>query len=133
MDTAHKQTLVVIIDDSPTVCKILEICLRREGYQAVSYLHPVQALQALFRGEVARPDLLFVDLALPQMDGYTVMRHLRARQEFKTIPIIAISSRDGVLDRLMARLAGANDYVIKPFKTQQIIELVQKYSSPATN
>ena len=70
MDTTPKQTLVVIIDDSPTICKILETCLQREGHQAVSYLNPVQALQALLRGEVARPDVLFVDLVLPQMDGY---------------------------------------------------------------
>src|SRR5205823_4492364 len=54
MDTAPKQTLVVIIDDSPTICKILETCLRREGHQAVSYSDPIQALQALFQGEVAR-------------------------------------------------------------------------------
>ena len=129
MDTAHKQTLVVIIDDSPTTCKILETCLRREGHQAISYLNPVQALQALLRGEIARPDVLFVDMVLPQMDGYEVIKRLRAKPEFKAIPIVAISGRDSVVDRLKARLAGANDYVTKPFKTQHIVALVQKYSS----
>lgn len=129
MDTAPKQTLVVVIDDSPTICKILETCLRRAGHQAVSYPDPVQALQALFRGEIARPDVLFVDLVLPHMDGYEVIKLLRARAEFKAVPIIAISGRDSVVDRLKARLAGANDYVTKPFKTERILALVQKYSS----
>jgi twitching motility two-component system response regulator PilG len=133
MDTAHKQALVVIIDDSPTTCKILETCLRREGHQAISYLNPVQALQALLRGEIARPDVLFVDLVLPQMDGYEVIKRLRTKQEFKAIPIIAISGSDSMLDRLKARLAGANDYVTKPFKTQHIVALVQKYSSLGSN
>ena len=129
MDTPPKQTLVVVIDDSPTICKILETCLRREGHQAVSYLNPVQALQALFGGEIARPDVLFVDLVLPHMDGYEVIKLVRARPEFKATPIIAITGRDSVLDRLKARLAGANDYVTKPFKTERIVALVQKYSS----
>ena len=133
MDTAPKQTLVVVIDDSPTICKILETCLQREGYQAISYLNPVQALQALFRGEVARPDVLFVDLVLPQMDGYEVIKRFRAKPEFKAIPIIAISGRDSVVDRLKARLAGANDYVTKPFKIEHIVALVQKYSSLHSN
>ena len=129
MDTAPKQTLVVVIDDSPTICKILETCLRRAGHQAVSYPDPVQALQAIFRGEVARPDVLFVDLVLPQMDGYEVIQRLRAKAEFKAVPIVAISGRDSMLARLKARLAGANDYVTKPFQTQHIVALVQKYSS----
>ena len=133
MDTAHKQGFVVIIDDSPTICKILETCLHREGHQAISYLNPVQALWALLGGEIACPDALFVDLALPQMDGYEVIKRLRARPEFTATPIIAISGRDGVLDRLKARLAGANDYVTKPFKTQHIVALVQKYTSQNAN
>jgi twitching motility two-component system response regulator PilG len=133
MDTPSKQTMVVVIDDSPTICKILETSLRREGYEVVSYLNPVQALQVLFREEVAHPDVLLVNLVLPQMNGYEVMRRLRAKAEFKDVPIIAITGREGVLDRLKARLAGANDYVIKPFKTQHIVDLVQKYTSPASN
>ena len=133
MDTAHKQILVVIIDDSPTVCKILETCLHREGHQAISYLNPTQALRALLRGEIARPDALFVDIALPQMDGYEVIKRLRAKPEFKATPIIAISGRDGLLDRLKARLAGANDYLTKPFKIQHIVALIQKYTSQNAN
>jgi twitching motility two-component system response regulator PilG len=133
MDTPSKQTMVVVIDDSPTICKILEISLHREGYEVVTYLNPVQALQALLWGEVARPDVLLVNLVLPQMNGYEVMRRLRAKPEFKAVPIIAITGREGMLDRLKARLAGANDYVIKPFKTQYIVDLVQKYTSPASN
>ncbi len=73
--------------------------------------------------------MLFVDLVLPQMDGYEVIRRLRAKPEFKAIPIVAISGRDSILHRLKARLAGANDYVTKPFKTEHIIAPGQKYSS----
>jgi twitching motility two-component system response regulator PilG len=61
--------------------------------------------------------------------GAERIKRLRAKPEFKAIPIIAISGRDSALDRLKARLAGANDYVTKPFKIEHIVALVQKYSS----
>src|SRR5690348_9152677 len=116
---------VMIIDDSPTVCKILEVCLRRAGYEAMSFGDGVQALQWLNTAEARIPDLIFIDLGLPKMDGYEVIRLLKARPTLAQTVLVILSRRDGILDRIKGRLVGAHAYVTKPFKTQQILTLVQ--------
>jgi twitching motility two-component system response regulator PilG len=120
---------VMIIDDSPTICKILEVAVSRQGHQVMSFQQPVLALHALFRTkEIPFPDLLFVDLILPRLNGFQVIQFLRNHPESRHIPIIVISRRDGLMDRLKARIVGANEYVTKPFKIQDIVALVQRYS-----
>jgi DNA-binding response OmpR family regulator len=122
-------SFIMIIDDSPTICKILEVTLRRQGYQVMSFQQPVLALHALFQTkDVPFPDLLFVDLILPRLNGFQLIQFLRDHPQSRHLPIIAISRRDGLMDRLRARLAGANEYVTKPFKIQDIVKLVQRYT-----
>ena len=119
---------VMIIDDSPTICHILEATLSRQGYQVMSFQQPVLALRALFQTkEIPFPDLLFVDLILPRLNGFQVIQFMRDHAQSRYIPIVVISRRDGLMDRLKARLVGANEYVTKPFKIQDIVELVQRY------
>ncbi len=120
---------VMIIDDSPTICRILEVTLRRQGHQVMSFQQPVLALHTLFRTkEIPFPDLLFVDLILPHLNGFQVIQFLRNHVESRHIPIIVISRRDGLVDRLKARIVGANEYVTKPFTIQDIVALMQRYS-----
>ncbi len=120
---------VMIIDDSPTICRILEVALRRQGHQVMSFQQPVLALYALFQTkEVPFPDLLLVDLILPRLNGFQVIQFLRNHAQSRHIPIIVISRRDGLIDRLKARIVGANEYVTKPFTIQDIVALVQRYS-----
>lgn len=130
MDTpsAREGPLVLVIDDSKTTRKILEVCLDREGYRVISYGDPIEALRALNVPNAAIPDMAFIDIGLPRMNGYQVMQYLKARPQFQQMTLIALSGRDGLLDRLKARLAGAKEYVTKPFKTQEIVALVQKYA-----
>ncbi len=119
---------ILVIDDSQVLRKIIEICLQREGYRVTSFADPVVALRDLFVTQtVALPDLFIVDIGLPHLDGYDVIKRLRKKH--KQTPIIAISGRDGVLDRLKARLAGANVYLTKPFRTQELVALVQQLLS----
>ncbi len=120
---------MMIIDDSPTVCHILEVTLRQQGHQVISFQQPILALRALFQTrEVPFPDLLVVDLLLPHMNGFQVIKFMKDHAQSRHIPIIAISRHDGLMDRLKARIAGANEYVTKPFKIQDIVALVQRYS-----
>ncbi len=112
---------IVVIDDSQVVCKILEVGLHRADYQVKCFADPIDALQAIrqARGE-SQPDLLIVDLGLPRIDGYEVIRLVRSSPEYVHTPIVVLSGRDGVLDRLKARLAGADVYLTKPFTIQQV-------------
>lgn len=118
--------LVMIIDDSLTVRKIIETSLKREGFESVSYPDGIEALRALNQSHRI-PDLVLLDVGLPKMDGYEVARHLKTKQQFGNTPIVMISQRDGMIDRLKGRLAGAKDYITKPFKTQEIMTIVHSH------
>lgn len=119
--------LVMVIDDSATVCKIIETCLRREGFEVKTFNDGVEAVRWLTEPESPIPDLVLLDIELPKMDGYEVARRLKTKQRFHDTVIVMLSRRDGVIDRLKGRLVGAKDYVSKPFKTQDIIAIMQTY------
>jgi len=116
---------VLLIDDSPVVRKIVEATMRRAGIGCVSYENGVEALQALKRQqEEEMPDLIFLDIGLPKIDGYNVLRLLKTSPRFDHTPVFILSARDGVLDRIKSHLAGASGHINKPFKIQQLISIV---------
>ena len=117
---------IVVIDDSLTVRKILEMGLGREGYGVTCYSDPGEALRNLLDPGIPAPDLLLVDIGLPKIDGFEVLKYMRANWRYASVPMYVISNRDSVLDRVKARLAGANGYVVKPFKIQEIVALLQQ-------
>ena len=124
----HLRPCILVIDDSPTVRKLIEVPLRRAGCQVIGYGNPLSALIDLFHSPLAPPDVIFVDLVLPQLSGWTVIRILRSRAQFRHTAIIVLSRLDGALPRLYARLLGVNAYLTKPFTTQQIAKLVLCHS-----
>ncbi|MBV9230757.1 MAG: response regulator [Chloroflexi bacterium] len=120
--------LVMIVDDSLTVRKIIETSLRREGFDSVSYADGLDALRAITEQRINRiPDLVILDIGLPKMDGYEFARRLRTKPQFNNTVIIMLTNRDGVIDRLKGRLAGAKDYIIKPFRTQDVISVLHSH------
>jgi DNA-binding response OmpR family regulator len=119
--------LVMVIDDSPTVRKIVETCLRREGFTVVAFADGVEAMQSLTQPQARIPDLVVLDVGLPKMDGYEVARRLKTKPQFNKTIIIMLSRRDGLIDRLKGRLAGAKEYLIKPFKTQDFVAVIESY------
>jgi twitching motility two-component system response regulator PilG len=119
--------LVMIIDDSLTVRKIMEASLKREGFQAISFPDGLQAMDALARGEVPVPDLILLDIGLPKMDGYEVARAFKQKNRLGNTVIIMLTGRDGVLDKLKCRWVGAKDYITKPFKPAEVIAVVRQH------
>src|SRR6266567_3939020 len=118
-------TLVLVIDDSLVVRKILEICLSRAGYEVKSFPGSVEVFRWLATPEARIPSLVIVDLCLPVIDGYDIIPRLKTKPAFAHTVFVMISQREGVLDRLKARLAGAKDYLTKPLKTQDLLAVVQ--------
>ncbi|QBD80522.1 response regulator [Ktedonosporobacter rubrisoli] len=118
---------VMVIDDSNTVRKIIETCLGREGFDVCGFPDGVEAMRWLTSAEGRVPDLVLLDIGLPKMDGYEVARRLKTKPQFANTVIIMLSRRDGVIDRLKGRLAGAKDYLTKPFRTQDIIAVIHSY------
>jgi twitching motility two-component system response regulator PilG len=119
--------LVLVIDDSATVRKVIEVCLKRAGYQVMGFLDGVEAIRWLTTPQAHQPHLVFLDIEMPRMDGYAVAQYLKARPQFRDIVIVMLSARNGVLDRLKGRLAGADDYLTKPCTTQTILAIVRVY------
>jgi CheY-like chemotaxis protein len=112
----ERQLRVMVLDTSKTSCKILEVILRREGHRVVCFADPLEALRFLSRYGPA--DLLFLGMDLPRMDGLEVLKFLREEVRFHSmVPIALLSERDGVLCRVKARLAGAQQVVTKPAGT----------------
>src|SRR5436190_15814831 len=118
---------ILIIDDSQTVRKIVQVALQREGYNGISFSDGLAALRWLLEPSSQVPALIFLDIALPKLDGYEVARDIKSKGRFANVPIIMLTRREGVIDRLKARLSGASDYVTKPFTIQTITTLAQHY------
>jgi twitching motility two-component system response regulator PilG len=122
---------VMAIDDSITVRKILEVTLNRAGYEDVrTFPDGVELLRWLTTPEARSPALVFVDLMLPKMDGYSVIRRLKGKPAFARTIFVILSGRDGKLDRLKGRLCGAHVYLTKPFHTDDIVATVHSYLGP---
>ena len=125
--------LVMVIDDSMTVRKIVETCLSREGFEVKSFADGVEAMRWFTTPQARIPDLVILDIGLPKMDGYDVARRLKARPQFNNTVIVMLSRRDGVIDRLKGRLAGAKDYLTKPFKTQDLVATIEAHLGVPTS
>lgn len=123
---------VAIIDDSVVVRKIVETSMSRAGIACVSYRDGYEALRALKAEIESPPDLIFLDINLPRLDGFDLLRLLRSHPAFDRIVIVILSARDSVLDRVKCRLAGARAYLVKPFRTQDLLELVATYLPAAS-
>jgi twitching motility two-component system response regulator PilG len=116
--------LAIVIDDSMTVRKILEVALRREELEVLTYADGVEALRALKAQPQLVPAVIIIDICMPRMDGYTVLRLIRASSRFDSTFVVMLSRRDGVMDRLKGRLAGATVYMTKPFKVREILSII---------
>ena len=122
---------ILIVDDSATVRKILEVCLGRAGYEDVrSFPDGIELLRWLMTPQAHIPALVLVDLTLPKMDGYTLIRHLKAKPAFAQTIFVILTGRSSALDRLKGRLSGAQVYLTKPFRTTDVLATVHTYLDP---
>jgi twitching motility two-component system response regulator PilG len=123
--------LVMIVDDSLTVRKILEVSLKRAGVDVVTCNDGMAALETLTSGTLTRlPDVIILDVMMPKLNGFALARLLRSKSYLRNIPIVMLTSRDGMLSQVRGRIAGATEYLTKPFKTQEVIEVVSRFLKP---
>lgn len=119
---------IVFIDDGIATCKAVEYTLKQHDYAVAAISNPVKALSLVFE---LKPDLILCDIAMPGLDGYEICAMLRRSTAFRQTPIVMLTSKDGFIDRVKARMVGATDYLTKPFGDSELLMLVEKYVGSA--
>jgi len=120
----RKKNIVMVVDDSLTVRRVTQRFLQREGYQVVLAKDGVDALEKL---QEVRPDVMLVDIEMPRMDGFDLIRNVRSDSRIAKTPIIMITSRTASKHRNYAMELGANEYYGKPFQENQLLEAIEEF------
>jgi twitching motility two-component system response regulator PilG len=115
---------IVFIDDGIATCKAVEYTLKQHGYAVAAISNPLKALSLVFQ---LKPDMILCDIAMPELDGYEICAMLRRSTAFRQTPIVMLTSKEGFIDRVKARMVGATDYLTKPFGDSELLMLVEKY------
>lgn len=120
-----EKPVILIVDDSPTVRGIVQRLLQRSFEVRVT--SAADGLSALASVADEKPALILLDIQLPHMSGYQVCQIIRKNFQYRDIPIIMLSGKDGLFDRMRGRLAGTTEYLTKPFDSPELAGTVKKY------
>ena len=115
---------VMIIDDSNTIRRTAEALLKKAGYEVLTAADGFEAMSIITDN---RPDIIFVDIMMPRLDGYQTCRLIKNNKQFKATPVIMLSSKDGLFDRARGRIAGSQEHVNKPFTQEGLINVINRY------
>ena len=115
---------VLVIDDSNTIRRSAEIFLRQGGHEVVL---AEDGFDALAKVNDHTPDLIFCDILMPRLDGYQTCAIIKRNPRFAGVPVIMLSSKDGVFDKARGRMVGSEDYLTKPFTKEQLLRAVAQY------
>ncbi len=115
-------TKVLVIDDSNTIRRSAEIFLKQGGHEVVLAEDGFDALAKL---SDYQPDLVFCDILMPRLDGYQTCAIIKRNPQFSGVPVIMLSSKDGLFDKARGRMVGSQDYLTKPFTKDQLLQAVQ--------
>ena len=115
---------VMVIDDSNTIRRTAEALLKKAGYDVLTAQDGFEAMSMITDN---RPDIIFVDIMMPRLDGYQTCQLIKNNKKFRDTPVIMLSSKDGLFDRARGRIAGSEEHVNKPFTQEELIEVISKY------
>ena len=117
--------LVMCIDDSPTVCTQMKQIITREGCRFLEIQDPITAIPNLLK---IQPDLIFLDLVMPVVNGYELCAQIRRISKAQNIPIVILTGKDGLIDRVRTKIVGANDFISKPVIQERVSSVLRKYA-----
>jgi twitching motility two-component system response regulator PilG len=121
---------VMVIDDSNTIRRSAEIFLLQAGCQVIL---AEDGFDALAKIADHRPDVIFVDIMMPRLDGYLTCALIKKNAKFKSTPVVMLSSKDGLFDRARGRMVGSDQYLTKPFTKESLISAVASFADQRAN
>jgi len=121
-------TKVLIIDDSKTICRTAASLLTKAGCTVITASDGFEALGKVIDD---RPDLIFVDIMMPRLDGYQTCALIKNNKMLRHTPIVMLSSKDGLFDRAKGRMVGAEQYLTKPFSKDELLDAIRRYALQA--
>jgi len=124
LDRRSSEIKVMVIDDSRTIRRTAETLLQKEGYQVISATDGFEALSMIADN---KPDLIFLDVMMPRLDGYQTCALLKHHQVFRHTPVVMLSSKDGLFDRARGRVVGSDNYLTKPFTRDELLRVIEQY------
>ena len=122
---ANSSAKVLVIDDSNTIRRSAEIFLRQGGYEVVL---AEDGFDALAKVNDHDPQLIFCDILMPRLDGYQTCAIIKRNPRFAHVPVIMLSSKDGLFDKARGRMVGSEEYLTKPFTKEQLLRAVEQFS-----
>jgi twitching motility two-component system response regulator PilG len=117
---------ILVIDDSKTIRRTAETLLSKEGCQVFT---AVDGFDALAKIADHRPDIIFVDIMMPRLDGYQTCALIKHNRTFRETPVIMLSSKDGLFDRARGRIVGSEHYLTKPFTKDELLGAIRGHAS----
>lgn len=124
MDISFDGLKVMVIDDSKTIRRTAEMLLQRVGCNVVT---AVDGFEALAKIADHNPDIIFIDIMMPRLDGYQTCAIVKNNPDFADTPVIMLSSKDGLFDKARGRIVGADEYLTKPFSKDELYDAIRQY------
>lgn len=124
MSDQNKGVKVLVVDDSGTIRKTAETILSKEGYVVAS---AEDGFSALSKVMAFQPDIIFLDIMMPRLDGYQVCAVIKNNPIFEKTPVLMLSSKDSVFDKARGRISGSEHFMTKPFSRDELLQAIDKY------
>jgi Response regulators consisting of a CheY-like receiver domain and a winged-helix DNA-binding domain len=119
---------IMVIDDSKTIRRTAENLLRKAGCEVITATDGFEALSLVADHH---PDLIFVDIMMPRLDGYQTCALIKSNKAYSDTPVVMLSSKDGLFDRAKGRLAGSDQYLTKPFTREELLDAIRRHIDQA--
>jgi twitching motility two-component system response regulator PilG len=126
LSTAATNVRVLVIDDSNTIRRSAEIFLKQGGHDVML---AEDGFDALAKVNDYQPQLIFCDILMPRLDGYQTCAIIKRNAKYSGVPVVMLSSKDGVFDKARGRMVGAQDYLTKPFTKDQLLQAVRQFGT----
>jgi len=126
VDSSGSDLRVLVVDDSNTIRRSAEIFLKQGGYEVFL---AEDGFDALAKVNDCKPHLIFCDILMPRLDGYQTCAIIKRNASFAAVPVIMLSSKDGVFDKARGRMVGSEHYLTKPFTKDQLLQAVRQFGA----